>query len=132
MVVMEGPQFSTKAESRIYRQWGVDLIGMTAIPEAKLAREAEMCYAAMAHVTDYDVWHESEEPVTVATVIANLRANAKVTKQALTYLVPALARRRERPCDCSRALQTAIITQREMISPETKKRLHPLISKYVE
>lgn len=131
MVVIEGPQFSTKAESRIYRQWGVDLIGMTAIPEAKLAREAELCYAALAHVTDYDVWHETEEPVTVAMVIENLRANAKVTKEALTYLAPVLARKRERACSCASALQAAIITQQEMIPPTAQERLGLLIRKYV-
>ena len=91
-VVIDGPQFSTKAESRIYRQWGVDIIGMTAVPEAKLAREAEICYACMAHVTDYDVWHETEETVSVEMLLDNLRANAAVTKQAIQQLIPLLAR----------------------------------------
>ncbi len=132
MVVIEGPQFSTKAESRIYRQWGVDLIGMTALPEAKLAREAELCYAALAHVTDYDVWHETEEPVTVAIVIDNLRANAKVTKEALTCLAPMLAGAPERTCACSSTLQTAIITQQDAIPAATRAKLGLLIDKYIK
>jgi 5'-methylthioadenosine phosphorylase len=131
MVVIEGPQFSTKAESRIYREWGVDLIGMTAIPEAKLAREAELCYAALAHVTDYDVWHETEEPVTVAMVLDNLRANARVTKDALTHLAPVLAGKRGRTCSCASALENAIITQRDMIPDSLKQKLTPLLGKYI-
>jgi 5'-methylthioadenosine phosphorylase len=131
-VIIEGPQFSTKAESRIYRQWGVDLIGMTAVPEAKLAREAEMCYAAMAHVTDYDVWHETEEPVTVAMLIENLMANAAVTKQALTYLAPMVAQHKERTCKCATALSTAIITQRDLVPEAVKKDLALLINKYIQ
>ncbi|MEA3459393.1 MAG: S-methyl-5'-thioadenosine phosphorylase, partial [Chloroflexota bacterium] len=107
-LTIEGPRFSTRAESRIYRQWGVDIIGMTAIPEAQLAREAEICYAAMAHVTDYDVWHETEEPVTVEMVIQNLLANAKVAKEAIRYLMPTIPG--ERACKCAIALQNAIIT----------------------
>ena len=130
-LVIEGPQFSTKAESRIYRQWGVDLIGMTALPEAKLAREAEMCYAAMAHVTDYDVWHATEEPVTVAMLIDNLNANAAVTKQALTYLAPLVARRTERLCKCGSALSSAIMTRPELIPARVKKTLGLLLDKYL-
>ncbi len=130
-VVIEGPQFSTKAESRIYRQWGVDVIGMTALPEAKLAREAELCYACMAHVTDYDVWHETEEPVTVAMLIENLTANAEVTKEALSYLAPMIAAKQERTCNCSSALETAIITQRDLIPKQVKDNLGLLIDKYV-
>jgi 5'-methylthioadenosine phosphorylase len=131
-LIIEGPQFSTKAESRIYRQWGVDLIGMTAIPEAKLAREAEICYAAMAHVTDYDVWHETEEPVTVAMLIENLMANAAVTKQALTHLLPLVAQKKDRTCKCASALSTAIITQRDLIPQAAKTHLGMLISKYIQ
>jgi 5'-methylthioadenosine phosphorylase len=130
-LVIEGPQFSTKAESRIYRQWGVDLIGMTALPEAKLAREAEMCYAAMAHVTDYDVWHATEEPVTVAMLIDNLNANAAVTKQALTYLAPLVARQTERSCKCGSALSSAIMTRPELIPARVKKNLGLLLDKYL-
>ncbi|MBC7233485.1 MAG: S-methyl-5'-thioadenosine phosphorylase [Chloroflexi bacterium] len=131
-IVIEGPQFSTKAESRIYRQWGVDIIGMTALPEAKLAREAEICYAAMAHVTDYDVWHETEEPVTVAMLIENLLANAATTKQALTYLAPLVAAQKERTCKCATALSAAIITQRDMIPETVKAQLGLLLDKYLK
>ncbi|MGQ9494092.1 MAG: S-methyl-5'-thioadenosine phosphorylase [Anaerolineae bacterium] len=131
-LVIEGPQFSTKAESRIYRQWGVDIIGMTALPEAKLAREAEICYAAMAHVTDYDVWHETEEPVTVAMLIENLLANAATTKQALTYLAPLVAQQKERTCKCTTALSAAIITQRDMIPETVRTQLGLLLDKYLK
>ncbi len=131
-LVIEGPQFSTKAESRIYRHWGVDIIGMTALPEAKLAREAEICYAAMAHVTDYDVWHETEEPVTVAMLIENLEANAVVTKQAVANLAPLVAHQRKRTCKCVSALSTAIITQRDRIPAAAKRDLGLLVDKYLE
>ncbi len=131
-IVIEGPQFSTKAESRIYRQWGVDIIGMTALPEAKLAREAELCYACMAHVTDYDVWHETEQPVTVAMLINNLMANAEVTKEALAYLAPMIAQKRDWSCECSSALSTAIITQRDHIPDDVRNRLGLLIDRYLE
>jgi 5'-methylthioadenosine phosphorylase len=128
-VVIEGPRFSTKGESRIYRQWGVDIIGMTAAPEAALAREAEICYAAMAHVTDYDVWHETEEPVTVAMLIENLMANAALTKEAIQHLVPAIPQ--ERTCECATALSNSIITQRDLIPEKVKKDLDLLIGKYL-
>jgi 5'-methylthioadenosine phosphorylase len=128
-MAIEGPRFSTKGESRIYRQWGVDIIGMTVAPEAALAREAEICYAAMAHVTDYDVWHETEEPVTVAMLIENLMANAALTKQALQYLVPTIPQ--ERTCECAAALSDAIITQRDLIPEKVKKDLDLLIGKYL-
>jgi 5'-methylthioadenosine phosphorylase len=131
-IVIDGPQFSTKAESRIYRQWGVDIIGMTALPEAKLAREAEICYAVMAHVTDYDVWHETEEPVTLAMLIENLMANATITKQALAYLAPLVAQRGHRECKCASSLSTAIITQADLIPEQAKKDLGLLIGKYVK
>jgi len=130
-IIMEGPQFSTKAESRIYRQWGVDIIGMTALPEAKLAREAEICYATMAHVTDYDVWHEAKEPVTVAMVVENLLANAAVAKQALTYLAPMIASHKERTCNCSSALAAAVLTAPDQIPESRKKDLSLLIAKYL-
>lgn len=130
-LVIEGPQFSTKAESRIYRQWGVDLIGMTALPEAKLAREAELCYAAMAHVTDYDVWHTIESPVTVSMLIENLNANAAVTKEALTHLAPLVAAQVDRKCRCASALSTAIITQSEFVPASVRQRLGLLVNKYL-
>jgi len=129
-VVIDGPQFSTKAESRIYRQWGVDIIGMTAFPEAKLAREAEICYAVIAHVTDYDVWHETEEPVSVEMVIENLMANAAVTKKAIEYLIPMMPGKAE--CECGSALAAAIITDRSRIPEKTKKDLALLVGKYLE
>jgi 5'-methylthioadenosine phosphorylase len=128
-IVIEGPRFSTRGESNIYRSWGVDIIGMTAVPEAQLAREAEICYATMAHVTDYDVWHEEEESVNVEMLIANLMANAALSKEAITELVPMLGD--ERPCDCGSAVSTAIITRRDVI-PETKiEQLGPIVAKYV-
>lgn len=129
-IVIDGPQFSTKAESRIYRQWGVDIIGMTVFPEAKLAREAEICYAVMAHVTDYDVWHETEEPVSVAMLIANLQANAAVTKKALEYLVPMIPE--ERSCECPHALATALITDPSRVPAELKRDLNLLVGKYLD
>jgi len=129
-IVIDGPQFSTKAESRIYRQWGVDIIGMTAIPEAKLAREAEICYACMAHVTDYDVWHETEEPVSVEMLIENLTANAAVTKRAIEVLVSMIPPTRE--CGCGSALASSIITNRDLIPQRVKRDLAPLIGKYIK
>jgi 5'-methylthioadenosine phosphorylase len=128
-LVIEGPRFSTRGESRIYRQWGTDIIGMTAAPEAALAREAEICYAAMAHVTDYDVWHETEEPVTVAMLIENLMANAALTKSAIQHLVSTIPQKRA--CECATALSRAIITQRDLIPEKVKKDLDLLIGKYL-
>ncbi len=127
-IVIEGPRFSTRGESNIYRSWGVDIIGMTAVPEAQLAREAEICYATMAHVTDYDVWHEEEEAVNVEMLIANLQANAALSKRAIMELVPMLDD--ERPCDCGQALATAMITQRDLIPQEKIKQLGPIVAKY--
>jgi 5'-methylthioadenosine phosphorylase len=128
-IVIEGPRFSTKGESRIYRRWGVDIIGMTAAPEAALAREAEICYAAMAHVTDYDVWHETEDPVTVAMLIENLMANAALTKKAIQHLVPTIPQ--DRACECATALADAVITQRDLIPEKVKKDLDLFIGKYL-
>lgn len=129
-IVIEGPRFSSKGESRIYRQWGVDIIGMTASPEAQLAREAEICYSVMAHVTDYDVWHETEEPVTAEMVIRNLEANVKIAQEALRYLISTIPE--ERTCTCSRALADAIVTQRDLIPQELKEKLSLLIGKYIQ
>lgn len=126
---IEGPQFSTKAESRIYRSWGVDVIGMTAIPEAKLAREAEICYAMLALSTDYDVWHEAEEPVTVEMVIDNLNRNVATAKEILRALIPRIPV--ERKCACSTALQNAIITPLDKVSEQRKEEYSLLIGKYV-
>jgi 5'-methylthioadenosine phosphorylase len=126
---MEGPQFSTRAEARIYRQWGVDVIGMTALPEAKLAREAEMCYATLAFVTDYDCWHETEESVTVEMVVRNLLSNVETGKRILTHALPRLEP--SGGCPCAHALKDAIITPMELVPAETKDRLGPLIQKYL-
>ena len=129
-VVMEGPAFSTRAESVLYRSWGASVIGMTGLPEAKLAREAEMCYAALACVTDYDTWHETEESVSVEIIVANLLENVATSKDVLRRLVPRLTQ--ERTCVCASALKDAVITDRSAIPRETKERLGPLISKYIQ
>lgn len=131
-VCMEGPLFSTKAESRIYRQLGCDIIGMTALPEAKLAREAEMCYATIACVTDYDVWRESTETVTVEMVIANLQknvANAQRIVRAVASHLP--ADRSTSPCGCSQALASAILTDPAAIPASALERYDLLLGKYL-
>ena len=129
MVVMEGPAFSTRAESFMYRSWGADIIGMTALPEAKLAREAEMCYATMAWITDYDVWRANTEEVSVEAVVQNLLKNVATSKELLLRTVPALAGTRN--CHCGDALRDAIITSREMIPGDVKEKLAPIIGKYI-
>jgi len=128
-ITVEGPRFSTKGESEIYRAWGASIIGMTASPEAFLAREAEICYATMAHVTDYDVWHQSEEPVTVEMVIRTLQANLEIAQSAIANLIPTLAQM-DRTCDCGHALRDAIITDRSQVPAETIHRLKPIVGKY--
>ncbi|MGI8424746.1 MAG: S-methyl-5'-thioadenosine phosphorylase [Chloroflexota bacterium] len=129
-VCMEGPQFSTRAESRIYRQLGVDVIGMTALPEAKLAREAELCYATLAFATDYDCWHEVEEDVSVELIVKNLLQNIETGKRIIRAALPEIPDG-ERTCPCASALATAIITQRDLIPDATKQRLGILVSKYL-
>ena len=128
-VVIEGPQFSTRAESELYRSWGAGIIGMTALPEAKLAREAEMCYATLALVTDYDVWHRTEAEVSVDLVVANLMRNVENT----LALLPALSDRipRSPVCGCQSALERAIITSRGQITDEARTRLAAVIGKYL-
>jgi 5'-methylthioadenosine phosphorylase len=127
---MEGPQFSTRAESNLYRSWGVDVIGMTNLQEAKLAREAEICYATMALVTDYDCWHETHEDVNVETILAYLAKNAETAQKILrNAIVPAANRARD--CSCPNALQYAIITQPAAIPARVKQDLAPIIGKYV-
>ena len=128
-VVMEGPQFSTRAESNLYRSWGASIIGMTALPEAKLAREAEICYATLALVTDYDVWHQSEAEVSVDLVVANLMKNVETTQT----LLPDLSSRSSdsRGCNCPSALERAIITSRDLITDEAKSRLSAIIARYL-
>ena len=129
MVVMEGPAFSTRAESFMYRSWGADIIGMTALPEAKLAREAEMCYATMAWITDYDVWRANTEEVSVEAVVRNLMKNVATSKELLLRTAPALSG--PRGCKCGSALKDAIITSPDMIPDEMKDKLSPIIGKYV-
>ena len=128
-VCMEGPQFSTLAESNLYRSWGMDVIGMTNLQEAKLAREAEICYSTIALVTDYDCWHPSHDHVTVDMVVANLVENARTAQQVIAGAVDALPF--ERSCECATALKHAIITRPEAISAEAKSRLAPLVGKYL-
>ncbi|MBN1563702.1 MAG: S-methyl-5'-thioadenosine phosphorylase [Anaerolineae bacterium] len=130
-VTVAGPRFSTRGESALFRKWGCDLIGMTAAPEAFLAREAEMCYATMAHITDYDVWHESEEAVTVDRVLQTLNANVTLAQNALIGAVGLLGTGIDNDCDCHHALETALITARERIPAETLERLRPLVGKYL-
>ena len=130
MVVMEGPQFSTKAESFFYRQIGGDLIGMTALPEAKLAREAEICYCTVAMVTDYDCWHESEESVTVEILVGNLLANVDKVKAIIRTALPRIASA-DRQCECGQALANAIMTKPEAIAPEKIETLSLLLGKYL-
>ncbi len=128
-ITIEGPRFSTKGESRIFRQWGASIIGMTAVPEAQLAREAGMSYATMAHVTDYDVWHDTEEPVTVEAVIRVLLHNAEVAKNAVRNAVRLLAS--VGPSPQAAALRDAIITDRARIPAHTRARLQLLIDQYL-
>ena len=126
---MEGPQFSTRAESKLYRTWDVDVIGMTNLQEAKLAREAEMCYATLAMSTDYDCWHESHAAVTVEAVVAVMHKNVDNARRLIQAAVPLLAGPSE--CSCASALQHAIMTAREQISPAARRRLGLLIEKYL-
>ncbi|HMS84004.1 MAG TPA: S-methyl-5'-thioadenosine phosphorylase [Nitrospira sp.] len=126
-ICMEGPQFSTKAESRLYRQWGVDVIGMTNMPEAKLAREAELCYATLALVTDYDCWHETEEAVTVEAVLDTLHRNVALAKQILRTVMPSFVNPIE--CACHRALDHAILTAPKRIPATVRKKLSVLIDR---
>ena len=131
-VCMEGPLFSTRAESRVYRSWGMDIIGMTALPEAKLAREAELCYSIIACATDYDCWHESEEAVSVEMVINNLTANVANAQRILRSVAHKLpSERSTATCACSTSLASAIITDRAQIPAEVKEKYRLLIGKYV-
>ena len=129
-ITIEGPRFSTRGESFAYRAWGMDIIGMTTSPEAFLAREAEMCYAVMAHVTDYDVWHETEEAVNVEMLLATLSANATLAQNALRRTVAKLATT-EWDCECGSTLATALITQRDLIPEQIKRDLAPIVGKYL-
>jgi 5'-methylthioadenosine phosphorylase len=129
-VCMEGPQFSTRAESSLYRTWGADVIGMTNLTEAKLAREAEICYATMALVTDYDCWHPEHDDVDINQILGYLRANASMAQTILRNSIkPAATRKRD--CACGKALQFAIMTDPAVIPPKVKDDLAPLIGKYI-
>ena len=128
-VVMEGPAFSTRAESRLYRSWGADIIGMTALPEAKLAREAEICYAVIGCVTDYDSWWEPGQPVTVDVILDILHKNVDTARRIIKLAVSRIPDKRH--CGCARALEMAIVTDPELIPPEQKKKLSLLIGKYL-
>lgn len=127
---IEGPQFSSRGESLLYRQWGVDVIGMTNLPEAKLAREAELCYATMALVTDYDCWHETEEAVTVGAILDTLHKNVEQAKRILRALMPLVAN--APGCACQQALEHAIITSLQAIPATAKARLRLLIGRYLD
>jgi 5'-methylthioadenosine phosphorylase len=129
-MVMEGPQFSTRAESELYRSWGADIILMTALPEAKLAREAEICYGMMAIVTDYDCWNELSEPVSVEMVVANLRNSMVAAKKSLRQAIINLPAKRD--CTCGHALENAIITDPRVIPAKVKKDLSLIIGKYIQ
>lgn len=128
-ITIDGPRFSTKAESHTYRAWGMSIIGMTASPEAFLAREAEICYATMAHVTDYDVWHVSAAPVTVEMVIQTLKKNTAIAQEAVRILASQFKHKRD--CDCEHALATALITNQAVIPAATRQKLELLVKKYL-
>jgi 5'-methylthioadenosine phosphorylase len=129
-VNMEGPQFSTLAESRLYRQWGMDVIGMTNLQEAKLAREAEICYATLALVTDYDCWHPDHDSVTVELIIANLTRNAQTAQKTIAEAVSRL--NGPRTCSCKDALATAIITRPDQVPAQVMQELQPIVGKYIK
>ncbi len=128
-ITIEGPRFSTRAESNVFRSWGMSIIGMTTSPEAFLAREAEICYGVLAHITDYDVWHVSEAPVTVEMVIATLNKNVEKVQESLRHLLQQPDSSAD--CACQQALSTALITNPSVIPPETRRKLSLLVDKYL-
>lgn len=130
-ICIEGPAFSTKAESHIYRSWGCDVIGMTSATEARLCREAEICYAALNLVTDYDVWHESEEPVSVEMVLKNMKKNIDNAKNILKKTIAMLPDRGAYACACNSALKGCIVTQPDLISREAREKLRHIVEKYL-
>lgn len=131
-ICIEGPAFSTKAESNIYRSWGCDVIGMTSVTEAKLCREAEICYATMNLVSDYDVWHEVEENVSVELIMENLSHNINNVKSIIKKAVASLPYQRSGECECENALKNCIVTQLDLIPHEIKEKLKPIIGKYIK
>ena len=130
-ICIEGPAFSTKAESRIYRSWGCDVIGMTSVTEARLCREAEICYATMSLVTDYDVWHDDEESVSVELILENMRHNIHNARGIIKGALPRLPVDRGEACECSRALKDSIVTSPELIPQEIKQKLQHIIGDYI-
>lgn len=132
-ICIEGPNFSTRAESNIFRSWGVDIIGMTNVPESRLAREAEICYGTVALATDYDCWHDDHDDVTVEAVLAIIKQNVATARQIIKASAEKIvARRRQPDCGCASALQFAIMTDKSLIPAETKLALEPLIGKYLD
>ncbi len=131
-VCMEGPQFSTRAESEVYRQWGADIIGMTNLQEAKLAREAEICYVSLSMVTDYDCWHETEEAVSGEAVMEVVRQNVKMSQEVVRELLERIGEPHGRGCICEEALKYSLITERSMIPAETLKALEPIVGRYIK
>ncbi|NOY13958.1 MAG: S-methyl-5'-thioadenosine phosphorylase [Deltaproteobacteria bacterium] len=130
---IEGPNFSTRAESNIFRSWGVDIIGMTNLPEARLAREAEICYGTVALATDYDCWHDEHDDVSVESVIAIIKQNVATAREIIKTAVAGIVeRRQQRDCDCAEALKFAIMTDKSLIPAEVKQALEPIIGKYLD
>lgn len=132
-ICIEGPNFSTRAESNIFRSWGVDIIGMTNLPESRLAREAEICYGTVALATDYDCWHAEHEDVSVEAVIAIIKQNVATARNIIkTAVGEIVAQRQQRDCACAEALKFAIMTEKNLIPAETKQALEPIIGKYID
>ena len=129
-IAMEGPAFSTRAESRLYKAWGADVLGMTVLPEAKLAREAEICYASIACITDYDSWHETNETVTVESILTTMRNNIDFARKTIKLAAGRLPKKRE--CACASALGPALVTDLSRVSTEQRKKLDLLIGKYIK
>jgi 5'-methylthioadenosine phosphorylase len=129
-IAMEGPAFSTRAESRLYKAWGADVLGMTVLPEAKLAREAEICYASIACITDYDSWHESKESVSVATILTTMRRNIDFARKAIKLAAGRVPQKRH--CACATALGPALVTDLALAAADEKKKLGLLIGKYIK
>ena len=130
-VCIEGPRFSTRAESRLFRQWGCDIVGMTLYPECILAREAEICYVTLSFITDYDVWHEEEEPVTLEMILQNLGENTKNAKKILKKAIAVMPENIGSQCGCQNALENTIVTKPEVISSETKNKLRYIVGRYL-
>lgn len=132
-ICIEGPNFSTRAESNIFRSWGVDIIGMTNLPESRLAREAEICYGTIALATDYDCWHDGHDDVSVEAVLEIIKQNVTTARQIIkTAVAKIVAQRQQRACECASALQFAIMTDKSLIPAETKQALEPIIGKYLD